>query len=384
MAKRVVVTVISDLSTDQRVHKVCQTLHENGYQVLLLGAKKKNSIPLDQRDYSIRRIPLLFQKKFFFYAEFNTKLFLRLLFTKADILLGNDLDVMAATYFASTIKRKPIVYDTHEYFMEMPGLNRKPFIKKVWKKIESHIFPRIPYIYSISDSFCEMYLKDYGKKPKTVRNVPYAVYKEKTQYPELIKSIEERIPYYKHILLFQGAGINPQRGVEELVLAMKCLDPEKYHLLIVGGGDIFFSIERMISDQQLNDRITVIPKVPFSVLRHITKHGHLGLSLDKPININYRYGLPNKIFDYLHAGLPVLVSRLVELEKIVNNYQVGGFIENHEPKHIAGRIQEIFEDPELMARWKENTANVRRDLNWENESKIVLEIFKQVESEMVN
>jgi glycosyltransferase involved in cell wall biosynthesis len=384
MAKRIVVTVISDLSTDQRVHKVCQTLHENGYQVLLIGAKKKNSLPLDTRDYTARRIPLLFQKKFLFYAEFNTKLFLRLLFTKADIFLGNDLDVMTATYLAATFKKKLVVYDTHEYYLAMPGLEHKPFIKKIWKTIESYIFPRVPYIYSISDSFCDMYWKDYGKKLRTVRNVPYVTYKENSNYSELIGSIEKKIPHNKNILIFQGAGINPQRGVEELVLAMKYLDSEKYHLLIVGGGDIFSSIEKLIDQEELRDKITIIPKVPFPVLRHITKYGHLGLSLDKPININYRYGLPNKIFDYLHAGVPVLVSRLVELEKIVNNYRVGTFIENHEPRHIATCIQQIFANPELMNLWKENTLQVRKELNWENESKIVLEIFKQVESETVN
>ena len=384
MAKRIVVTVISDLSTDQRVHKVCQTLHENGYQVLLIGAKKKNSLPLDTRDYTARRIPLLFQKKFLFYAEFNTKLFLRLLFTKADIFLGNDLDVMTATYLAATFKKKLVVYDTHEYYLAMPGLEHKPFIKKIWKTIESYIFPRVPYIYSISDSFCDMYWKDYGKKLRTVRNVPYVTYKENSNYSEMIGSIEKKIPHNKNILIFQGAGINPQRGVEELVLAMKYLDSEKYHLLIVGGGDIFSSIEKLIDQEELRDKITIIPKVPFPVLRHITKYGHLGLSLDKPININYRYGLPNKIFDYLHAGVPVLVSRLVELEKIVNNYRVGTFIENHDPRHIATCIQQIFANPELMNLWKENTLQVRKELNWENESKIVLEIFKQVESETVN
>src|SRR4029077_15911576 len=112
MAKRIVVTVISDLVTDQRVHKVCQTLHDNGYEIFLIGARKKNSLPLEKRDYSASRIPLLFQKKIFFFAEFNARLFMRLLFTKGDIFLGNDLDVMPATYLAAKCRRKEIVYDT--------------------------------------------------------------------------------------------------------------------------------------------------------------------------------------------------------------------------------------------------------------------------------
>jgi len=165
---------------------------------------------------------------------------------------------------------------------------------------------------------------------------------------------------------------------------MQYLDPKKYHLILVGGGDIFPLIKEMIHQHQLNELITIIPKVPFGVLKQITKQAHLGLSLDKADNLNHRYGLPNKIFDYLHAGLPVLVSRLVELEKIVNFYCVGTFIESHEPKHIAACIESVFENPDQMKHWKENTEKAKMELNWENESKIVLEIFKQVAAETVN
>src|ERR1700710_928247 len=105
--KRVVVTVISDLVTDQRVDKVCKTLHSAGYEVLLIGARKRASLPLQPRIYAAKRIPLLFKKHVFFYPALNPRLFFRLLFTKADILLGNDLDVMPATYAAARLKKSP-------------------------------------------------------------------------------------------------------------------------------------------------------------------------------------------------------------------------------------------------------------------------------------
>ena len=217
-----------------------------------------------------------------------------------------------------------------------------------------------------------------------MRNVPYLHFQETGLYQSLLQEVEQQIPKDKKILLFQGAGINPHRGAEELVLAMKYLDPAQYHLLIVGGGDIFPLIRRMIREENLSDRITPIPKLPFEVLRSVTRKAQLGLSLDKASNINHRYGLPNKIFDYLHAGLPVLVSRLAELEKIVTRYEVGAFIENHEPAHIANCIEKIFEDPIRFNTWKKNTERVRQELNWEKESKIIVSIFKQVESDSVS
>lgn len=375
---RIVVTVISDLVTDQRVHKVCTSLHQHGYQILLIGAKRKDSHNLSIRNYTATRIALLFQRKFGFYAEFNIRLFVKLLFTPFDIVLGNDLDVMPATYLAAQIKRKPIVYDTHEYYLGMPELNGKPLIKKVWEKIEQWIFPHLSYIYTICQSFCEMYFKDYGKQLEFIQNVPSLNFQPSGQFEHIKKEVDNKIPTDKTLLLFQGAGINVERGVEELVLSMQFLNPVQFHLVIVGGGDIFESIERLVIEKNLTDRITIIPKVPFEVLKHITGKAAIGFTVDKPNNINHIYGLPNKIFDYLHAGVPVISSRLMELEKIITQYNVGAFIENHDPVHIAHCIQNVFQNPDELETWRKNTVYVKQNFNWEKEEIKLLQLFEKV------
>jgi glycosyltransferase involved in cell wall biosynthesis len=376
MGKRVIVCVISDLVTDQRVHKVSLTLRDAGHDVLLIGARRRHSLPLLPRTYRARRISMLFQRKMLFYTEFNLRLFFRLLLARGDIFLGNDLDVMPAVWLAGRLRGKPVVYDTHEYFLGMPELEGRPMVAKVWRLIEGFIFPRLRYIYTICGSFCDLYRKDYGKELRVVRNVPYrAVADLKTPLPA---DIEQRLPNGKFFLLFQGAGINPERGVEELVMAMTRLDPARFHLVIIGGGDIFHRIEEMVRVEGLTDRITVLPKVPFEMLRSVTQRADLGLSLDKPTNINHLYGLPNKIFDYLHSGVPVLVSRLKELEMIVNSYEVGDFIGSHDPAHIAEKIIEIAGDPGRLERWRRNTEKVREECNWEKEGSIIVEIFEQV------
>lgn len=378
MGNRVVIAAISDLVTDQRLHKVSLTLQEAGYAVLLIGTRRRNSLPLAPRSYPTRRIRLLFQKGMFFFTEFNLRLFVRLLFIKGDIFLGNDLDAIGAVWFAGTLRRKPVVYDTHEYYLGMPELDGRPGVKKVWERIEAFVFPKLYYIYTICDSFRDLYYKDYGKRLGVVRNVPYL--KAAGIDVPLPKDLEEKLPKDKFFLLFQGAGINPERGVEELVQAMPLLDPARFHLVIIGGGDNWQKIVQMVGDNGLGDRITLIPKIPFEQLRSVTRRAHLGLSLDKPNNINHIYGLPNKIFDYLHSGVPVLVSRLVELEKIVDTYDVGDFIDSHEPAHIAAKILAISSDPARLERWKNNTVRVREELNWERESCVVVNIFEQVAS----
>jgi len=384
--KMIIVTVITDLVTDYRVHKVCQTLHQTGYAVLLIGVNKKKSLSLKSRDYQTDRLNMWFNRSVFFYAEFNIRLFFRLLRKKADIYLGNDLDAMPATTLIARMKKKPLVYDSHEYFLGMAGLDEKPLRRSIWKLVEKAVFSRLKYIYTVSDPIRDMYAKTYHKSISVVRNLPLLNPKPEPLDPEevaWIKQTEKEIPGNKILLIYQGAGINACRGAEELVLSMTYL-PAHFHLLIIGGGDVFEKLETIIDEYQLNDKITLVPKVPFHVLATFTRRADLGLSIDKPSVLNHHYSLPNKLFEYLHAGVPVLASRLPEQEKIINNYEVGAFIEDHNPEHIAKKIKEIFADPGLLNRWKENTYQARTELNWENESKIILNIFKQVEKDSVN
>lgn len=368
MKKRVILSVTSDLVTDQRVHKVAQTLHEDGFEVLLTGKKLKESLPMDQRDYRTSRLRPWFSKTALFYVNFNILLFFSLLFKKADVLLANDLDTLLANYLVAVLKRIPLVYDSHEYFTGVPELQHRPRVRAVWERIEQFIFPRLEQIYTVNRSIAELYGKKYNKMIQVVRNIPYL---QKGQTAPLT------YPAGKKIIIYQGSGINVNRGAEELVLSMKHLPAEAFSLWMVGGGDVFEQLKVLTRENGLDDRIRFIAKVPFNQLRDITAQAHLGISFDKPTNLNYLYSLPNKIFDYLHAGIPVLCTPLPEIKAIVEAYQVGCYIDQHDPEHIADRIRFVFTDPERYLSWKKSTDTASRELCWQHEGKIVSAIFKR-------
>lgn len=362
--------MINDLATDQRVKKACATLQDMGFDVFLVGRKLHNSPPMDARAYPVKRMKLLFEKGPAFYACFQVRLFLTLLFHKARLLIANDLDTLLPNYLVSKIKKIPLVYDSHEYFTGVPELQNAPIKRKIWKSVERWIFPKLKDVFTVNDSIAGLYEKEYGIRPVVARNVPPAL-----KNPVKKSRKELNLPEDRHILILQGSGINVHRGAEELVAAMAFL--EHTLLLIVGGGDVVEALKQNVKKKHLENKVVFVPRQPYEKLMQYTAVADLGLTLDKGNNINYRYSLPNKLFDYLQAGIPVLASRLPEIEKIIETYQVGDFIQDHQPRHIAQKIKEIFSNPERLNQWRQNTRKAATDLTWEKESEKLKKVYEK-------
>jgi len=367
--KKVIVSVINDLVTDQRVDKTCQLLTEMGFSVLLVGRVKHDSLPMPLRSYKTKRMKLLFEKGPFFYAEYSIRLFLLLIFRKANLFVSNDLDTLWPNYLNHKWRNIPIVYDSHELFTETPEVIHRKFVQSTWLKIERSIFPKLKDVITVCDSIADIFHKKYGVDVKVVRNIP-----PKRNIKNLKARKELDLPEDKKILILQGSGINIQRGAEELVDAMKFI-PD-YLLLIIGGGDVIENLKKQATGLKLKN-IRFLPKQPMESLINYTRNADLGLTLDKDTNLNYRYSLPNKLFDYIHAGIPVLASPLVEISKIIKKYDIGTTIENHDPKHIADKIKEVLNNENQLSGRKENLKFAAEDLSWDKEKEILIKIYQQ-------
>lgn len=373
--KRIIISAISDLVTDQRVHRTALTYTKQGWKVTLVGRKLKNSLPLNSRRYRAFRFKLPFEKGPLFYASYNIRLFFYLMFRRFDLLVANDLDTLLANYLASVIKRKPLIYDSHEFFTGVPELERNSFARKVWLGIERLIFPRLKYIITVNDSIASLYSSIYQKEVRVIRNIPeMPLLTGEIANDEVRNSIG--VEQGKKLLIMQGAGINVDRGAEEAVLAMQYIDFAV--LLIIGSGDVIGKLKAMVKDHNLGDKVKFLDKMPFDQLLNYTRAADAGLTLDKDTNINYRLSLPNKLFDYIHAGIPVLASYVPEVKKIVEQYRIGVVIENHDPKHIADRITYMFADHNRYALWKQNLVAAARQLTWSVEEKKLLDITYEI------
>lgn len=368
---RVAFSVTNCICNDQRVLKIAEIVSRLGCEITLIGRVSGDCCKTNMVPFRTKRFRMLFKRGFLFYKFFNIRLFFFLLFHKYDLLVANDLDTLFPNFMVSKLKHLPLVYDSHEYFTGVPEIQHRPFVKWVWKSIEKIVFPRLKYVMTVSDSIAVQYETEYGFRPVTVRNCSRS-----TRGIESFSKVELGVSRDHLLLILQGTGINVDRGGEELIDAIG--ETENVSLFLVGAGDKIDFLKKRVVELNLSDRIKFFPKVPWDELMKITKSADVGISLDRDSNINYRFSLPNKLFDYISAGIPVIAGDLPEVSKIVKENNCGIIIPRVTPEEIAKAIRKLQENPGLLPELKTNAAIASESINWENESVKVTEFYSSV------
>lgn len=361
--KKIIVSVSNDLTNDQRVHRICNSLQNNGYNVLLIGRRLNSSSRIDQRVYKTLRFKLLFNKGILFYACLNIRFFLFLLFQKTDILLSNDLDTLLCNTLISKIKKTKLIYDSHELFTEVPELQNSKLKKKIWLKIEQYCITKTNKSYTVSSPIANFYCNKYNIDMKLVRNLPVK------------KEISIEYKNRDNILIYQGT-LNTERGIEILIESLLFL-PE-FSLIIAGKGYLKDELKKLVNKYNLESRVLFTGNLDFDSLNKITNKAKIGFSIEQGTSLNYHYALPNKIFDYIQAGVPVICSNFPEMKNIIDSYNVGEIFYSNKAEDLAKQITNLVNNTKLLNEYQLNCLKSKDFLNWENEEKILLDIFKSV------
>ncbi len=227
---------------------------------------------------------------------------------------------------------------------------------------------------TVSDSIAEQYEKEYGTRPVVVRNCARSSGGIKP-----FSRSELGVPEDHLLLILQGGGINIDRGGEELIEAVSTL--EKVFLLIAGSGDVIEILKEKVITLNIFDRIRFIPKLPWEEMMRYTKSADAGLSLDKDTNLNYHFSLPNKLFDYISAGIPVIAGNLPEVKKIVEERNCGIIIHSITPEEIRKAIIKLRDDRALLNKLRQNAVTASETLNWETESIKIRDLYSNIISE---
>ena len=360
------ISVTNDVITDQRVQRIAESLSMHDLSIKIIGRKFSGSDIYSSDKYKVHRFQLLVNKGFLFYACFNFRLFFYLLSRlKIKALVANDLDTLLPNYLVSRLRRVPLIYDSHEYFTEVPELTDRAFVKSFWLFLEKRIVPGIRFASTVNDSLASIYEMLYGTKFEVIRNLPLKNPPiEEFEIPEWISG--------KRVVLYQGA-VNMARGIETVIEAVR--EMKDVVFIIAGTGDCFEKIKNYIKTEELGDRVYMTGRLDPARLKSLTRQAHLGVSLELNLSLNYYYALPNKLFDYIQAGIPVLVSSFPEMRTIVEKYGTGLVVDSSDIKQIKQLIYEMLHDDQKRSIWISNSVSAREELNWENEQKRLIQLY---------
>ena len=362
--KKLIFTVTNDLNYDQRMQRICGSLAEAGYEVLLVGRKLKTSLPLSTKNYQQRLLKCWFNKGKLFYTEFNIRLFFFLLFKKMDCICAIDLDTILPCYYISKLKGIKRVYDAHEYFSQLDEVVNRPKIYRFWHVIEKRMLPEFKNGYTVCESLAAEFRKNYNVNYKVIRNVPL-----------LIESNEQTRS--EEIILYQGA-VNKGRGLDKVALAMKKVSAK---LWVCGNGNFMEEMRSVVQKNNLADKVTFFGMLSPEKLKERTAQAYIALNPFERTGLNQYLSLSNKFFDYIHADIPQVTMNYPEYKKINDQFQIAELIDDLDPKTVANSINKLITSKELYLRLKQNCIAAKQELNWQKEKKCLLNFYEELFNE---
>ncbi|KAA3639629.1 MAG: glycosyltransferase [Bacteroidetes bacterium] len=367
MSTKIHLTVTNDLNYDQRMQRICRSLAEAGYEVTLVGRQRKHSKPLKDHSDILRgsfhqkRLKCFFDKGKFFYLEYNLRLLFFLLFQKTDIICGIDLDTIFPTWLVAKWRKRTFVYDAHEYFTETSSLHGREREKRIWKWVESFIVPKVKYAYTVNQSIANIFKTEYGTTFEVIRNVPVL------QEPPSKENQKDKY------ILYQGA-LNKGRGLEFLISCMPDIDQR---LIIAGDGPIRSQLEKMCCELGVEQKVEFLGFIFPEELKTVTENAWVGLNLIENTGLSYYYSLANKFFDYIHARIPQISMDFPEYRLLNDQYECGLLLPDFDKDIFINLIQQL-ENEKLYQSFVKNTLVARESLNWQMESKRLIEFYARI------
>jgi glycosyltransferase involved in cell wall biosynthesis len=257
-----------------------------------------------------------------------------------------------------------VVYDCHEYETETNGL--KGVEKKVQKILEHFLIHFADQVITVSNSIGDEYARLYGiHKPFLVLNCPSYIEQPKQN---LFRGSLGIRPDQK-IFLYQG-GLSKGRGIEILLEAFGQLESDQNVLVCMGYGPLDDLIQEKA---QASETIFFHQAVGPDVLLNYTSSADYGVSFIEDSCLSYRYCLPNKMFEYLMAGLPVLTSNLFELKRLVETEGVGIVAEDNTVEGFKRAVSASLKQDYTAI--QKNVFSARKKYCWEVQEKVLKEIY---------
>ncbi len=369
--KKIAIGFLGNIFFDTRTFNLFSTLKDKGHDVTFIGFDwlTEDFQSIEQEEIIVtklhkNKISILFYFRFFLS---QIKSYLK---TNADIYFAGDFFSLPASVIAAKIKRAKVYYDSREIYSELPSLENRKQLKKFFKIIERIFIQHTDCVFTTGEMDSEYIEKLYSlKQTYLLRNLPLM----KKNISPINYHTEFNIPSNQLIVLYQGI-IVVGRGLETCFKAVKKMD--NLYLVILGGGEHIEQFKSLSKEMKINDRVFFAGKISQDKLLNYTAGAFAGLSLIDDISINNHYALPNKLFEYVMSGLPVIASNLPQMKKIVLEYDIGAVIKESNEDELVEVLNKWSNDQSLYKTKKENCIKASATLNWETEFENIYYLFR--------
>ena len=371
---RICMTMFDEPYNDARIHKETATLVGMGHSVRIVcvkydRAEQREGPPGAEVDAIYVGGKRSGKLRF---LRFYLKAFWRAMRAKAEVVHAQDLYSLPVAYAAAKRHGAALIYDSHEYYLGMGSLVGRRFERSIWALVERVFIGKADRVITVGDAIADILRARYNiRRPVVVRNCP--VFSRSGRSDALREWLG--IPKSVAILLYQG-GIQRGRGLFMILESLRRV--ENCCFVALGDGHILDEVRGAARRLGLADRTFFPGSVPLQDLMRYTVSADVGICLIENTCLSYYYSLPNKLFEYMMVGLPMVVSDFPEMSKVVREAQAGLLVDPENPAEISDAIRRLLNDADLrrtISRQGLRAAEVK--YNWERESSKLEKVYRK-------
>jgi len=363
---------INIIDFERRIFNQIHSAIKSGYRVQVFASGRTGEKKTEERSgFSLYRVKTIFYRGGpFKFISINIQLIFLLLTRKYDLIHCHDLWVLPAAACASWFRRTPLIYDAHEYYAGLEIFRKKPLSKYLWLLAERLAIRQVDVLVTVSERLGERFRDRYPnlKQIEIIRNLPRYEQADPNAAPLLFRKNKTKL------ILYQG-HFKPGRGLENLIRAVGIT--AKVQLILIGNGELEPILKKIVKTEHLEDRVFFHKFIPTAELISASAQGDIGAVLFEPNSLNYAAALPNKFFEYIMAGLPVLTSNIETFTYYVNKYDLGLTVDPTDIKAIGRTIEKMISDENQLKKWRMNTLQAAKELHWGNDEKKLIQIYTQ-------
>jgi glycosyltransferase involved in cell wall biosynthesis len=371
---------------DSRVVRAADAATELDDEVLVL-ARHVSGLPRSEttrRGVRIDRIPLCTNVlaswkplQLAKYGELVTRMAHRGVRCRPQVVHAHDLSALPIAARIARATGAAIVYDSHELWSDI--VLRSPWPQAVVRaalSMERRYARRAAAVITVSDGIADEMTRRLGiPRPLVIRNIPDTPSWDGSDSP--LRNAAGLAPEVQ-IVLYQG-HLSPGRGLDTLLDAFAILRSSTAHLVVLGSGPSASALaERVRSEPALARRVILLPAVPARELANWTRGATLGVHPIEGDVVNHLLCLPNKLFEYIHAGLPVVVSDMPEMARLVDRFEIGRTFARGNAWDLAAKLDAMLSDCDGLAAYGEAVVRSRSVLTWDSERQHLLDLYSRL------